>query len=709
MPTDARLPAGDVAGIEQPRPSAVHGSRQLAAALLVFAGYLIVTHGLAVNRPAADARAELLLHIEKSLRLDWELAADNWLAHHPLLGVLAAWEYATTYIVTTFLLLGWLWWRRPQRYPWARNTLAWTTLIAIICFAVIPTTPPRLLAGAHYPDIVARFHPVASWGSGISASADQFAALPSLHIGWAAWVAAVSLRAGLSRRGYTLAAAHLVVTAVVVVATGNHYILDVVAGIALVWAAVVLERIRAGVFARIRRTNRGVRVAAPDEFFLHVETPTVQQPVGGFVILDSGRATSTLDLAAIRTLVAERLPRMPRFQELLRPATRWRHARWLPAPDVDLGWHVREHVLPGAGGRGALAGFVARLAEQELDRSRPMWQVWFVPNAGPDEAAAIGIMHHAFADGLGVVDILRQLFDPELPPPDLSGLRLPSLPVRAAGITSGLVQLAADGRGDRLPFTAPLSARRHYSTAVAPLAAVRELARQTGTRVTDVLLAATGEAISRLLAQAGARTRGLRLRAAVPQTTRPPTPEGTGRRVQVGNLTAALRLDVPLDVMPVLDRLRATSTLAEPRRRSGRALATTAVMRLLGVLPPPMNRRVARAVYRSPFFTAIVSNMPGPSVELRMASAPIKDVYPIVPLAEGVPLGIGTLGWAGQLCLGAVTDPRRLPTAPTLASLTVAAIEEMCQAREIILAGCDAAVPNGPAEGPGENALDAPA
>src|SRR5262249_47874439 len=283
----------------------------LVAALLVWAGYLIVTHGVPLDRLAADARGRWLLDIEKALRLDWELAADRWLAQYRFLGWLAAWEYATTYILTTFVLLGWLWWRRPHRYPWARNVLAWTTLLAIVCFAVIPTTPPRLLPAGHYIDNVAPFHPVASWGSGISASADQFAALPSLHIGWAAWVAVVSLRAGMSRTACSLAAFHLVLTTVVIVATGNHYILDVVAGLLLVWGAGVIERLREGGVAWLRLASRGARVAAPDEFFLHVEEPTVQQPVGGFVMLDRSRAAGPLDLAAIRALVAERMPRMP--------------------------------------------------------------------------------------------------------------------------------------------------------------------------------------------------------------------------------------------------------------------------------------------------------------------------------------------------------------------------------------------------------------
>jgi hypothetical protein len=96
-------------------PAFLEGARQLAAALLVLAGYLIVTQGLPVNRSAADARGRWLLRIERPWRLDWGLAANGWLAAHRFPGWLAAWEYATTYVLTTFILLGWLWWRRRQR------------------------------------------------------------------------------------------------------------------------------------------------------------------------------------------------------------------------------------------------------------------------------------------------------------------------------------------------------------------------------------------------------------------------------------------------------------------------------------------------------------------------------------------------------------------------------------------------------------------
>ena len=655
-----------------------HGLTQIGIALLTFAVYLVVARLPHAGLAAANLHGEELLRAERWLGIDIELAADRWLAGHLLLAQVAAWEYAVTYIVTTFAVLGLIWWRRPAEYAWARNTLLLTTLIAIACFAAWPATPPRLLPGSGFIDVVALSHPFLSWGgsTAVSAGANQLAAMPSLHVGWAVWVTAVTIRARANRTGYALAFLHLAVTIVVVVATGNHYLLDVAGGAAVVGLAIGIEKSRSAVTGWIGRARRSERVAAPDEFFLYVESPTAQQPVGGFVMLDFSQLAGPPTLADVRLLLTERVERMPRFRQRLVPASRWRHTRW-ETVGVDIDWHVREHRLEPEGGRAALAEFVGQLAEQQLDRDRPLWQIWLVPNVGPAEGSVVAILHHAVADGLGVVDTLRQMFDPMLPEPDLSGIRRPAWPVRVAASVAGLAQLAADGGADQLPIVQPLTGQRRYRFAATPLEPGLELARTAGSRVTDVLLAAVGQAVTDLLAARGVASDGRWLRAAVPQTTRLPAPAGTGRRAEAGNRTSALRLDVPLGDMPALERLRRTAAGARARRRSGRALAAAMVMRGLGILPPRLHRWAARAVYNGRYLTAIVSNMPGPSVTLSMAGAPIRDTYPILPLADRVPLGVGTLGWSGRFCLSVITDPAVFPEAGALATRTVEVIEQM--------------------------------
>ena len=104
---------------------------------------------------------------------------------------MANYEYAYTYVLSAFLLLGWLWWRRPDVYRWARTSFVWLNLLGIACFALYPLAPPRLLAGAGFVDTVLRGGTVGSWGSPLVAHANQVAAMPSLHVAWALWVSVV--------------------------------------------------------------------------------------------------------------------------------------------------------------------------------------------------------------------------------------------------------------------------------------------------------------------------------------------------------------------------------------------------------------------------------------------------------------------------------------------------------------------------------------
>lgn len=659
------------------------GWRELALGLGIFAIYLVVTRRVQVSHLVADGHARWLMRFEHALHIDVEQPLNSWLGRHHTLGLLAAWEYATTYIVTTFGFLGWLWWRRREYYRWARSVLVISTLIAIGCFAIWPLTPPRLLRSAGFTDVVASHHPFLSWGSNtVSAGADQWAAMPSLHIGWAVWVTVAALRVGTGTLGRGLAAAHLLVTSYVVVATGNHFVLDISAGVVLVavamlaypaWVLTTGWAARRGAIAFEGRSAwraagptapprpLAVPVPAADAFFVHVETADVPQIVGGVALLDTGGRDVRIDTAHLRALLASRIPEVAQFRRYLRPATRWRRPLWVEADDVDLRYHVRStRIMDGAGRRG-LERLVALLASRPFDPKRPPWRLWFVHDVGPNEAAAVVLMHHAVGDGICVVDILRHLLEPVFTP------RMPVLPrrpgpvLRSAAVALGIAQLAFDGRAQRLPITGTLTRNRLWRTIEMPLRYFSSIARAHRTGVTNVLLAAFGEVVGELLDERGVARQGATMRIAVPITLRRFDESDAARGS--GNLTAAVRIDVPLDVMTPAERLAAVHACAQRKRRASRVLATTAVVRAIGLLPPALHRRAARAMYRSRFFTAIVTNMPGPRRELSFAGLPLKDVYPVVPLADGVPLAAGTLGWNGSLCLSVTADPTLLPEA----------------------------------------------
>ncbi|MGX7681245.1 phosphatase PAP2 family protein [Jatrophihabitans sp. DSM 45814] len=230
----------------------VNGVLQLLCALALWTLYLLLVHNVSNDPVTGRRNGHDLLRIEQWLHIDIERWLQSGLLHSDLLGILASWEYALVYVVSTFGVLGLAWWRPGHDYPWARNVLAWTTMIAFLCFALYPVTPPRLLPGAGYLDIVTQHRPPFSWGNAkVSAAADQHAAMPSLHTAWGIWVLLVAVRVWRSRRAVVLAAVQLSITVWVIMATGNHYLLDAVGGAILVAVAVLVENRRKAAWTRM--------------------------------------------------------------------------------------------------------------------------------------------------------------------------------------------------------------------------------------------------------------------------------------------------------------------------------------------------------------------------------------------------------------------------------------------------------------------------
>jgi PAP2 superfamily len=209
---------------------------------------------------AALAHGRAVLSLERSLGLDPEVALNRWLAGHHTLGLLLSDYYDNAHFVVTLGLLGWLWYRRADIYAPLRNVLVAINAIGFAVFWLYPTAPPRLLSGSGFTDVVASTGAFGGWHTGsLAVVANQFAAMPSLHMAWAVWCSLViwamtkrdSVSGGpgspaSSRLRHprwwarVAAVAYPFVTCVAVLATGNHYLLDVLAGVATAVLAVVL-------------------------------------------------------------------------------------------------------------------------------------------------------------------------------------------------------------------------------------------------------------------------------------------------------------------------------------------------------------------------------------------------------------------------------------------------------------------------------------
>jgi hypothetical protein len=252
---------GGEGGSAKTRDSAATRPRWWVEALLIVWlawVYDTMTDLAPVRVHAALAHARGLLSLEQTLHIDPEHALNAWLAGHHTLGLLISDYYDNAHFIVTFALLGWLWFARADAYRPLRNILLLTNVLAFIVFWRYPVAPPRLLGG--FTDVVASSGAFGSWHghTGLASHANELAALPSLHLAWAAWCAYAVWRVCKRPWVRALAVAYPCVTTFAVLATGNHFTLDVLAGLLTFAVSVAIVQL-----AERRLSRRALRRPAP--------------------------------------------------------------------------------------------------------------------------------------------------------------------------------------------------------------------------------------------------------------------------------------------------------------------------------------------------------------------------------------------------------------------------------------------------------------
>jgi hypothetical protein len=217
----------------------------LAAMYLMYDGVrLLVSAGHA----EAFTNAHRVLHLERALHVADEPGINHAVSAFPEFGVPLSYAYATLHYVVTPVVLVWLWRRRPRSYRGARTALVIATLIGLLGFWFFPTAPPRMLPG--FVDTLAKYHDWGWWGNaasaprGLAGLTNEFAAMPSLHVGWAAWCGWQIARNAQWRWLRALGVVYPVFMFVVVVGTANHYIADAVAGLVVIAVGALIARLR---------------------------------------------------------------------------------------------------------------------------------------------------------------------------------------------------------------------------------------------------------------------------------------------------------------------------------------------------------------------------------------------------------------------------------------------------------------------------------
>ncbi|BBJ43570.1 inositol phosphorylceramide synthase [Streptomyces antimycoticus] len=229
-----------------PRAGAAQGSRprwwtELPLIAVVYAAYsagrllargdvsTAVDHGLAI------------LHFEQRLNIDFESPLNDLFTAHAVIGIPADFAYASLHYVLTPAILLWMWKRRKASdYRFLRTWLLVSTIIGLIGFTLLPTCPPRLLEAGHgFVDTMAQYRSYGWWGGdasaprGLGGLTNQYAAMPSLHVGWALWCGIALWRHGRSTWAKIGAVGYPLAITLVVMGTANHYFLDAVVGAAV--------------------------------------------------------------------------------------------------------------------------------------------------------------------------------------------------------------------------------------------------------------------------------------------------------------------------------------------------------------------------------------------------------------------------------------------------------------------------------------------
>jgi hypothetical protein len=223
------LPGSSDAALAARRPNLVRESVLILSLFLVyrFGRALISGHVQAAMINAAD-----VWKVERLLGMPSELVLQQWAMRWPDLVEAANWYYVGVHFPATAAFLAWGWWRRPpSEYRWARRLIITMTALAFLIHTAMPLAPPRMMSRLGFVDTMATIGPSAYDGSAATV-ANQFAAMPSLHVGWALLISVVVIRT-TTRRWKWLTLVHPAITTLVVVVTANHYWLDALAAAAL--------------------------------------------------------------------------------------------------------------------------------------------------------------------------------------------------------------------------------------------------------------------------------------------------------------------------------------------------------------------------------------------------------------------------------------------------------------------------------------------
>ncbi|HET7443203.1 MAG TPA: wax ester/triacylglycerol synthase family O-acyltransferase [Solirubrobacterales bacterium] len=454
------------------------------------------------------------------------------------------------------------------------------------------------------------------------------------------------------------------------------------------------------------------RLTSFDTSFLLNEKKNGHMAIGTLLI-GEGPAPSHEECLA---RVGSRLHLTPRQRQRLTFAPLWTGTPyWVDYPEFELEEHVHRVTAPAPGGKEELTRLISELMAPPLDRSRPLWQIWFVDGLAGGRFAILYRFHHAMADGLSVLDIAKLLADGVEPegkpapawhpnkPPNRLRLGTNALAGFARLLRRLLVGLARSGRqprrrlrrlgrglaglwawtwiepAPRSPFNVAIGPRRCFHSVTAELETFKRIKSELGGTVNDVALSVVATALRKWLLDEEVETKRLHLRALVPVSTR------TTDERNLGNSLAAMRGPLPIHVSDSVERLHLVSAGMEKLKTSKQALGAETLWEIndwFAEFAPVLLKLSAVANFTTRYFNLLVTNLPGPPGAAPMLGRTVTEAYPIGFLAKRHALSIAIASYNGRMNFGILADPDAIAGVDRIAAHIEADIETLAAAAE---------------------------
>lgn len=464
------------------------------------------------------------------------------------------------------------------------------------------------------------------------------------------------------------------------------------------------------------------RLSNLDASFLALESRSTHMHVGAIAVFGPGPHSSEegVDIDTIRELVASRLHRIPRYRQRLATVPLEGHPVWVDDEHFHIEYHVRHVAIPHPGTEEQLKALAGRLMSQQLDRTRPLWELNVVEGLAGGGFALIGKVHHCMIDGISGVDLMSVLLDftPDVvieppepweprPSPNGTELAVKEISRSVSRFVSGLTDVsglfsdlgaARDGLSHRLsavaaslgsgwltstgktPLNGEIGPSRFFDWLELPLPDVKAIKNEHGVTVNDAMLAIVAGGVRRYLLTEGEMTEhevaATEFRIMAPVSVRAESQQGT-----LGNQVAMWLMTLPIGEPDPAKRIAAVRAATETLKETDQALGASTLVQVSTGAPMTVVSLAARLASSIRPFNMTVTNVPGPQFPMYLAGSEMQASYPLVPLWQSHGAGVAMFSLNGYIDIGLNMDRTIVEHPDALRKAIWDAFEELKDAR----------------------------